>query len=235
MKKQNVIGMILMALLFLGQAWYSQPTPEQLEARRRYNDSIQKVKQQQIVETAAQQELAALSAAESAALAAQEDSVRALRKIQKYGVLATLTEGESQKVVLSNEHVSIEIDSKGGVPTSVELLQYQNYLGSNVMLWDEADNHFYLTMLSSNGKYLSTSDFYFTPVQPTDSSVVMRLAVDGGCLDFVYRLAPDSYVLDFDIHYQGLDAIVSPTQPSLSIFWNQKLARQEQGRTFEES
>ena len=50
----------------------------------------------------------------------------------------------------------------------------------------------------------------------------------------MYRLSPDSYLLDFTIHTVNLDNIVAPTQPSLQLTWNQKLVRTELGRSFEE-
>lgn len=237
MNKNTITGFILMALLVIGFSWYNQPTPEQIEAQRRYQDSIALVQQQAAVEAAAQNIVNSQMAlqGDSAATNAATDSVRALRRIQKYGVMAPLSEGESSLVTLSNENIKVSIDTKGGIPQHVELLKYTNYLKQNVVLFNAEDNQLYFTFLASNGKYLSTADFYFTPLQQTDSSVVMRLAVDEECyLDFVYTLSPESYVLDFSIRYRGLDNVISPTQPSMTVNWNQKLARQEQGRTFEE-
>lgn len=237
MNKNTITGFILMALLVIGFSWYNQPTPEQIEAQRRYQDSIALVQQQAAVEAAAQNIVNSQMAlqGDSAATSAATDSVRALRRIQKYGVMAPLSEGESSLVTLSNENIKVSIDTKGGIPQHVELLKYTNYLKQNVVLFNAEDNQLYFTFLASNGKYLSTADFYFTPLHQTDSSVVMRLAVDEECyLDFVYALSPDSYVLDFSIRYRGLDNVISPTQPSMTVNWNQKLARQEQGRTFEE-
>ena len=131
--------------------------------------------------------------------------------------------------------LSVDISTKGGVLQKATLLEYENYKDEQLVLFDAKNNHQYFTFYSVYGKYITTEDIYFTPLAKTDSSVVMRLkSDDGGILDFVYRLSPDSYLLDFTIHTVNLDNIVAPTQPSLQLTWNQKLVRTELGRSFEE-
>ena len=154
---------------------------------------------------------------------------------QKYGNIAAAATGEEQIINLSNNVLSVDISSKGGVLQKATLLEYENYKDEQLVLFDAKNNHQYFTFYSVYGKYITTEDLYFTPLAKTDSSVVMRLmSDDGGILDFVYRLSPNSYLLDFTIHTVNLDNIVAPTQPSLQLTWNQKLVRTELGRSFEE-
>ena len=40
MDKNTILGLVLMVVVVLLFSWWMQPTPEQLEAQRRYNDSI---------------------------------------------------------------------------------------------------------------------------------------------------------------------------------------------------
>ena len=155
---------------------------------------------------------------------------------KKYSKPHNSRQKPSQQIVnLSNNVLSVDISTKGGVLQKATLLEYENYKDEQLVLFDAKNNHQYFTFYSVYGKYITTEDIYFTPLAKTDSSVVMRLkSDDGGILDFVYRLSPDSYLLDFTIHTVNLDNIVAPTQPSLQLTWNQKLVRTELGRSFEE-
>ena len=234
MNKNTLIGTVLMCLIFMAMVWTSQPSAEQLEAQRRAQDSIARL-QTEAIENSMNAGKAASEEPQDSLALAQADSIKQALRQQKYGNIAAAATGEEQIVNLSNNVLSVDISTKGGVLQKATLLEYENYKDEQLVLFDAKNNHQYFTFYSVYGKYISTEDIYFTPLAKTDSSVVMRLkSDDGGILDFVYRLSPDSYLLDFTIHTVNLDNIVAPTQPSLQLTWNQKLVRTELGRSFEE-
>lgn len=234
MNKNTLIGTVLMCLIFMAMVWTSQPSAEQLEAQRRAQDSIARL-QTEAIENSMNAGAAAAEEPQDSLSLAQADSIKQALRQQKYGNIAAAATGEEQIVNLSNNVLSVDISTKGGVLQKATLLEYENYKDEQLVLFDAKNNHQYFTFYSVYGKYITTEDIYFTPLAKTDSSVVMRLkSDDGGILDFVYRLSPDSYLLDFTIHTVNLDNIVAPTQPSLQLTWNQKLVRTELGRSFEE-
>ena len=234
MNKNTLIGTVLMCLIFMAMVWTSQPSAEQLEAQRRAQDSIARL-QTEAIENSMNAGAAESEEPQDSLALAQADSIKQALRQQKYGNIAAAATGEEQIVNLSNNVLSVDISTKGGVLQKATLLEYENYKDEQLVLFDAKNNHQYFTFYSVYGKYITTEDIYFTPLAKTDSSVVMRLkSDDGGILDFVYRLSPDSYLLDFTIHTVNLDNIVSPTQPSLQLTWNQKLVRTELGRSFEE-
>ena len=234
MNKNTLIGTVLMCLIFMAMVWTSQPSAEQLEAQRRAQDSIARL-QTEAIENSMNAGAAASEEPQDSLSLAQSDSIKQALRQQKYGNIAAAATGEEKIINLSNNVLSVDISSKGGVLQKATLLEYENYKDEQLVLFDAKNNHQYFTFYSVYGKYITTEDLYFTPLAKTDSSVVMRLmSDDGGILDFVYRLSPDSYLLDFTIHTVNLDNIVAPTQPSLQLTWNQKLVRTELGRSFEE-
>ena len=234
MNKNTLIGTVLMCLIFMAMVWTSQPSAEQLEAQRRAQDSIARL-QTEAIENSMNAGKAASEEPQDSLALAQTDSIKQALRQQKYGNIAAAATGEEQIVNLSNNVLSVDISTKGGVLQKATLLEYENYKDEQLVLFDAKNNQQYFTFYSVYGKYITTEDIYFTPLAKTDSSVVMRLkSDDGGILDFVYRLSPDSYLLDFTIHTVNLDNIVAPTQPSLQLTWNQKLVRTELGRSFEE-
>ena len=234
MNKNTLIGTILMGLIFVGMVWTNQPTAEQLEARRLEalrQDSINNALQEAMNEALAPDTIAQ----QDSLVLAQADSIQNVRRNQKYGNLAASAQGTEQIINLKNNCLSVDITSKGGVLLGATLLEYKDYQDKQLELFNAKNNRMYFTFYSIGGQYLTTEDLYFQPLAKTDSSVVMRLkSVDGGIIDFIYSLAKDSYLLDFTIRTENLGNIVSPTQPSLQLTWNQKLIRTELGRSFEE-
>ena len=50
MDKNTLIGFLLIGVVLFAFSWFNQPTPEQIEAQRRYMDSIAKIEQAQKLE-----------------------------------------------------------------------------------------------------------------------------------------------------------------------------------------
>ena len=234
MNKNTLIGTILMGLIFVGMVWTSQPSAEQLEARRLEalrQDSINNALQEAMNEALAPDTIAE----QDSIILAQADSIQNVRRNQKFGNLAFAAQGTEQVINLKNNRLSVDVTSKGGVLQSATLLEYKDYQDNQLEMFNADNNKMYFTFRSVTGQFLSTEDLYFQPVEKTDTSVVMRLYTpDGGLLDFIYALVPDSYLLDFTIRTQNFNNIVAPTESSIQMTWNQKLVRTELGRSFEE-
>ncbi len=238
MNKNSIIGTVLICLLFMGYMYVSQPSPEQIEAQRRYNDSIQQAQREAIVENAAQDELtklksdsAVIAPMDSAAIAAQ-DSIQNLRLIQTYGNLSSATKGEEQIVTIENDVLSLQISTKGGQIKAATLKQYDDYLGQTLELFDGNNNEFYYTLNTPKGSF-NTDKFFFEPVNATNDGVTMRLKTDDGAvMDFIYRLtAADSYLVEYSLHLQNADRMINDR--TLMLNWYQSLPRTELGRDFE--
>ena len=235
MNKNTIIGSILMVLIFIAMVWVNQPTPEQIEEQRRLNDSIRQAEIIKQMDEAMARNVAKDTLRLDSLSQFVQDSIQNLRTQQRYGNLAAAATGTEAVVTLRNENVAVDISTRGGMIEAVRLLQYTDYKGDTLHLFNADENENYFTIYTVAGKYVTTKDLYFQPVAQTDSTVTLRLATsDGARLDFIYTLPAGSYVVGFDIQGKDLDAMISPTQPSLSLTWNQRLPRTEKGRTFEE-
>jgi len=236
--KNTIIGTLLICALFFGYMWVNQPTPEQIEAQRRYNDSIAQLQREAVVDSVAQAELAKLkndstviSAMDSAALAVQ-DSLQNVRLIQTYGALATATQGEEQIVTIENNVLRLQISTKGGQIKAATLKQYDDYQGNTLELFDGSNNELYYTLNTPKGSF-NTDKFYFEPVNASEEGVTMRLKTDdGAALDFVYRLTEaDSYLVEYSLHMENAERMINDR--TLMLNWYQSLPRTELGRDFE--
>lgn len=234
MDKNTLIGFLLIGVVVFAFSWLNRPTPEQVEAQRKIQDSIAKVEYAKQLE----QKLAANNSQDVAfdTMDGESDSARTERLKKTFGIFAASMAGEEQFTVLENELVELKISSKGGRLCYARLKEYKTWDGKPLILFDEKDSQFDITLVTVNNRVVSTGDMYFTPVKGKDpNSVIMRLpAGDGASLDFEYSLAPDSYMLDFNIRGVGLNGVLTPSTNSLDIKWEQKIRQQEKGRKFED-
>ena len=89
MDKNTLIGFLLIGVVLFAFSWFNRPTPEQLEAQRRYQDSIAKIEYAQQLELQKQENKSALV---EDSLENVPDSVRAQRLQQSFGVFGDAME-----------------------------------------------------------------------------------------------------------------------------------------------
>lgn len=215
MDRNSVIGIVLMVLLLMGFSYYNSNIQEQ---------SQQNTEQIVNIEQSAKSEQAV---------------VQKVVKIDSTALFFAALSGENKSVVLENEKICVTINSKGGTIADVRLKEFKNYQDFkdgkeaplNLYREDDASLAFLFEMKEQN---LNTSDYYFTPVNVTDSTVTMRLQMDGGAmLDFNYSLLPDNYLVNFSITSSGLSGYFSPKTDFVLIDWKDKVRQQEKGFYFE--
>ncbi len=217
----SLIGLILFGFYFL-----NRPSEEQIEAQRRYIDSVR------VAQEMAQKELAEVKEAPLFD-AADSDSAKLAKSAQKFGVFAQGALGEAQTVTLQNELLSIDFSTKGAVVSNVRLKEYTNYKKDVLTLAKEGDSQFSVALPLENNT-VHTSDLIFRVSAQTDSSVTFSLPTEnGGSLDFVYTLPANSYMLDFDIKANGLNSALRMSDGTLGAKWSMNIAQQEKGREFE--
>lgn len=233
MDKNTLIGFLLIGVVLFAFSWFNQPSPEQLEAQRRQQDSIAKIEYAQQLELQ-KKETNSESAAE--ALDNLPDSVRVARLQNNFGVFADAMVGTEDFTVLENNLLEIRLSNKGGRVSSVRLKEYDNYEGKPLILFNDNDSKFDFTLVTSSNRVLNTGDLFFTPIKSNNpDQIIMRLNTgDGSHLDFTYTLKPDDYMVQFDIKGTELNGVLAPSTTSLDLLWEQKLIQQEQGRTFED-
>ena len=232
MNRDTFIGLLLIGLVFLAYSYFTRPTQEQIEAQRRYNDSIAVVyAQQQLEEQAAyQQKLQS----DTTGLVTEQSDVNREHQLQvNYGEFAHAAEGEETFITIDNELLEIVLSSKGGRVYSAHLKKYTNKDEQPLMLFEGDESVFGTTLITANNRIINTKDFYFEALKEGENKVIMRLnAGERASLDFVYTLV-DDYMLCFEIVSKGLEQVLSPNTNSLDIQWMQKIPQQETGRTFE--
>jgi len=159
---------------------------------------------------------------------------RALDMYAKNGSFAAALTGSEQTVTLENDSLKVEISSKGAVISRATLKGYKTYKSPQLVLFDKGDNDYSFT-LSNNTQRFETKNFYFTPKQLNDSTVVMNLDLEGGAQwGLKYTLVPGSYMVRMEMVQQGMNRIIPLNINLVDLDWHQKISRHEFGKTFEE-
>ncbi len=236
MDKNTIIGFVLILLVFVGFSWLNRPSQEQIEVQKRYNDSIAAIqsKQQAEIESKAK-EVQQQSLVLDSISAANPDSARKVQQQNELGAFASVAEGKEEIVTLENELLEVKFSTKGGQIHSVRLKNYKTYDAAPLLLFDgRNESAFSATLLTSNNRVINTGDLFFEP-EVAANQVTMQLKTDdGGSLDFVYSLAPNDYMVKFDVVPNNLEKHLVAGTNTLDIQWMQYIRRQEKGRSFEE-
>ena len=198
MDKNTITGLILIAVVVIGFSFFSRPNKQQQMAQQKFNDSIARIQEQQ-----AKAKKAATDTTAATATAAKVDSSSAFCKYANK---------VDSSVVLQNSKVKITLNSKGGMITEALLKAYKSQdRKSPVVLFSKKDVSLNFNFYN-HSNVVRTSDLNFSIVNPTDSSVTMRInasADQKSHIDFVYKLHPESYIVDLTIQAAGMDTLLS--------------------------
>ncbi len=217
MDKNTLVGFVLIGAVIVGFGIYSRPSKEEMAQAQHYQDSIQQVIQQKEMQAKIDAALA-----EEAALA---DTTSLFFKA---------TKGDETLTELENEHVKVQFTNKGGRVKSVTLKKYNDQKHEPLVLFDGTDA---FLNFGFDGKLenLRSDRMYFETVNATDSTVTMRLtALNGGHIDFNYRLLPHSYIVDLTVQAIGMQNFFPSSTNSISIDWKQRARQMEKGFSFEQ-
>lgn len=219
MDKNTITGFILIAIVLVVFGYLSRPNEAEIEAQIRQDSIEAATREQAMHEIKAKEEAEALHQAQ---LAVDSTSLFFAHRI-----------GEPKKIVLQNELLELTFNTRGGSIEKAVLKNYKNQEGGQVVLFDEKDAlmQFFFTGKAEN---VRSRDFFFSPSDVTDSTLTMSLRNGSrGVIDFIYRLRPHSYMVDFTIHAEGLSNYFAPTLKTLDIAWEERARQQEKGFDFE--
>lgn len=250
--KNTLIGFVLIAAILFGWMYFMTPSKEQIAEQQRIQDSIRRVRLEEMAldslrqaeqlradaQLAALQTDTAMMAMDSLGLAQQRQN--ALR--DKYGVFAASAEGSEQLVTIENKLQRLTFSNKGGFLKQVELKDYKTYDSLPLISFDPETALFDLSFFANN-RIVNTSQFFFQPylngqpymggnltVAENDSVVfAQRLTTDdpNKYIEFVYTIRDDNYMMDFDIRTVGLKDVIATNADYMSIDWAVDLLKQE--------
>jgi YidC/Oxa1 family membrane protein insertase len=161
----------------------------------------------------------------------------------QYGAFGASVSGDTGLIILENNKIELKISTKGGRIFSARLKDYRTYDSLPLILFSGDSTIFGFNFYTTDNKAVQTNNLYFKPVSENRSfivtsqpqSVQLRLmAGEDKYIEYKYTLAPDKYIVDFDVTFKSMEGIIASNQSSLTLDWRMYIPQQEKGRQNEE-
>lgn len=250
MDKNTGIGLVLIVAIVMGFTFLMKPSQEEVARENRIKDSISNIQKSQIAEDVAtantqqpaQEVQSPVTDFFTANTSAKPDSIAVHPTDSLSTSQAQITSDQPKEQILSleNEKIKIDFTTKGGQMLSAQIKDYKRYNGDSLFLFN-SDASFSLQLINKQGVALNTDKTIFTPIKSSSDTgstqtLVMRMNYsDTEYIDFIYSLAPDSYMMKFDIAVVGMQNILSvDCLEKFKLNWTQKLHRQEKSEKNEQ-
>jgi len=215
--KNSVIGITLLAFLFIGYFYFTRQGQIELEAKQKHMaDSLA------ALQPAAEKMAVAIDTASpqsTQVLTAQVGSM-----VQKGNAVETTH-------VLENELVKITLTNRGARPHAVELKKYKSTDSNAVQLNASAFNKISYRINTGNNETASTDDLYFESGEVKkaadgSSSIAFSLRDSSGkSIIHYYTLTPNAYSLQWELQVKGAEKLFS--QNKINLVWQVQADQQE--------
>ncbi len=160
------------------------------------------------------------------------DSTLDASRIEKFGVLAVLTQGNEEEIILENDLIQVKISTKGAQIKQVILKEYKSWTMEPLILFDEETSKMAFSLESQKGS-LNLEDLYFqSEISNSENeagiktqTLTLKAGTESGQLIQTFSLADGSYEVakSFEIdRYQGFF-----TGNSLQMTWEDQIKAQE--------
>ena len=257
MDKKTILGIVVVAVLFLGFAYVNTKQQEkyqqEMAAWQAYQDSVAAASRPAVPAAdsvaGGAAESAVAASGETTAPEAEADLAQTVRqrRIAAMGeYLTAAQEAEPEEFTVENEVMTVRFSTRGGQITGVTLKDYTKYAprGQRVQLielMDPASARFDMSFYVKNGLNnvkVNTMDYVFRaePVETAGDArrVTMRLAVaENAWLEYEYLIynkqAPErDYLVDFNVRLVNM-APQMANQTSIGIDWSNVSYQNEKG------
>jgi YidC/Oxa1 family membrane protein insertase len=207
MDKNQIIGIVLMVLLYIGYIWYTTPTEEdRLAAIAAQEQQIEQARLDSIA-TVEEAEFQAQfreqpTATDSASTEALDASL-----IRRFGGLASAALGEDQTYTLASDGVTATFSSRGGLLSGAELTGYKRYQSEElVRLWKEVNSAMTVAFeFNEVAGELNLSDFHFeAEAQRENSIALVSRSSEGQTIRWEHEL--NGYTVTSNLSFEGFNS-----------------------------
>ncbi|MFT4750724.1 MAG: YidC/Oxa1 family membrane protein insertase [Neolewinella sp.] len=237
MDKNTIIGLVLIMVIFTVWQVGFAPSTEDLARQEQITDSLNRVEQLRM------EEIDEAPRAAPVDLSGLTDSARQARFNGNFGEFSAAAAGEQKDVVLENDLMKATFDTKGGFIKQVELKTYfkvtENEDGSKnklplILLEDEKNRFEYtLPVNGVSGEGLKSSNLYFTPTIEGQTLIMRAATGNGGYFEQRYTLEDSTYLMDYDLRFEGLNSVLANNGAPIALQWDTYLDKIEKNSNYE--
>ena len=229
MDKNTIFGLVLIFLILIGFSYLTRPSEAELQRAQEQRDSIARVEAARAAQVAEQEK-------KDFELARQNDSLP--QNQNTVFVQDSLTE---KIITLENAKIRLQISTLGGRIVNVDLKDYCTHDSLPLILWNENKSTFGLNFYARN-KQVNTEKYLFQPnttesvlyAENGEQTLSLKLySEDNKYVEFLYKLAPDSYMADFSILTHNMNDVIASNSSFLTLFWGVDMPQLEKSKDFE--
>ncbi|MGL2967232.1 membrane protein insertase YidC [Flavobacterium sp. XGLA_31] len=230
----SIIGFGLIFVIIMWMMYNNRQTDLKEQQEKAKKEKVEKAQQAKQSKT---KELAAVAQDSTVA-----DSVK-IKELQgalgSFAYSATLPSAKEAFTTLENEFIKLKIANKGGYIAEATLKNYERFTKNSkqlVALIKDNNADFNLQLQTKDNRVLNTKDLFFEPtLTKVGENQILSMKLKSGAneyLEYKYVLAPKKYLVDFDIHSQGLSAVLNTSKP-IDLQWDLKTFRNEKSISYE--
>lgn len=238
MDKNSWTGLLLIVGIMIVWGYFTKPSEEEIARQKHVRDSVEQVMQQmQQKELEAKQQVK-----ETTVIAPASESHEQKNNETKeiYGDFANAATGEQEFTTVENNLLKIKFLNQGGRVYSVELKKYKTFDGKPLILFTGDSTEFGLNFFSKN-RSISTNQLFFNlteggNITAADKPITVKytLNIDSNrYIEYKYIISPDSYVVDFDINFSGMNNLIANNTGYISLNWKSYITGFEKARKWE--
>ena len=166
-----------------------------------------------------------------------QDSIQQQQKVLAYGDLGALFMPNTlSNKVLSTEDMNLELQSKGGGISKLQLKEFENYQDQPVPMIQEGNSEFNLTLKTKDGRLLNTKEFFFTPTViegDTSIKVIMKAALsDRQYVAFEYDFPRKGYLVKVYFKTVGMGGLLDESEAP-QVYWTTQAYRNSRSIDYE--
>lgn len=230
----TIIGYSLIFVIIMWMMYNGQKTQqnEQLERSKSTKDSIQKAK---IIKPKTTDSVTNVKIDKIDTAKVNKGDA----SLGRFSYSTTLTTAKDGFTTIENDFIKLSISNKGGYIKGVTLKKFERFNKNSKQLVELIKNNnanFNLKLQTKDNRTLNTALLFFEPTSTKEGqNQILSLKLKAGqneYLEYRYVLAPNKYMVDFDIRSQGLSSILNTSNP-IDLQWDLKTYRNEKSISYE--
>lgn len=218
MDKNQATGLILFAAVILIYSIFFASGPEIPAVE---TDTVAQTETVQEVQTSSNQQVFV-----------GNDSIIDANRIEKFGALAALTQGDEEEIMLENDLIQIKVSTKGAQIKQVILKEYKSWTMEPLILFNEETSKMAFSLESQKGN-LNLEDIYFqSEISNSENeegvkiqTLTLKAGTESGQLIQSFTLADGSYVVTKSFKVDRYPGFF--TGNSLQMTWEDQVMAQE--------
>ena len=185
--------------------------------------------------------IARVAAAIGAERIERAEAEQAVAEAQRKSAVFAQDSITEQIYTLENDKIKLNISTRGGRITLVNLKEYCTHDSLPLILWKEDASTLGMNFYARNQE-INTEKFLFVPnttettlyAKNETQTLSMRLYADSSSyIEYRYTLLPDSYITDFSIITHNMGEIIASNSSFLTLYWGVNMPQLEKSKDFE--